>query len=543
MFDIFVNTLTAWNQIGLLLMASVCLLIGGVICGYDLYWRIFAKRVRGRISGVRVTQEVRNKKSDYSESTDESSQEYLSEGLKDAAKSQPFASAFFLLLFCGIPLIFVGFGAYQAYEYVHLTNTGEYAQATVIDNDKSYDDEGGVSYKAVLRFNDASGRSWKVKDSISYGSSPSYKKGTVIGVYYDAEDPKNFVIHDFWHHMAIAIIFMVFGSAFILFIPFMVWLGKKSEGKPKSGRTKKRSKSFANEMYYAVFEYKAPNGNRLECVGDIGSGSIFGRIPGTPVTLYMFPDNPEKVRRPKLFIFMLGLVFLLPGLFIMNVALTQFETNGMTFVLIFAGLVFVAYKIFDKIRHIPFEDMKKGWSEMREQGVKVSSSSSGSKGRLLTEDEIKPRIKAHAKNALISGYVTLVLALGLAVGGYYAGISMIEFTQEGVVTTGKVVDMKRNRSSDSSDTYSAIVRFNDHQGQSYKFKDSVGSSHPSFKTGDEVSVMYLPEDPDHAMIDRGIWNWGLSAGLWAGTLLFLWSALHSFGLVRRYGGTKYRGRV
>ena len=64
--------------------------------------------------------------------------------------------------------------------------------------------------------------------------------------------------------------------------------------------------------------------------------------------------------------------------------------------------------------------------------------------------------------------------------------------------------MVTNHSSDSN-TYAPVVEF-DHAGKKYRFKDSVSSNPPSYRTGQRVGVLYDPADPRDARIDRGRWN-------------------------------------
>lgn len=106
---------------------------------------------------------------------------------------------------------------------------------------------------------------------------------------------------------------------------------------------------------------------------------------------------------------------------------------------------------------------------------------------------------------------------------------MVEYSTRGIKAEGKVTGFE-SKDSDDSIVYHAIVEFTDQSGNSVKFQDSVGSSHPSFKRGDAVSVLYLPETPSAAMVDRGIFNWVLSGGLILGAALFLWGALASLRL-------------
>ncbi len=542
MFDLIFDALLAWNQIGLLLMGTVFILIGGSIAGYELYWRIKSTKIKARITGIKVTRQAKNKSTLKKE--DETEQE--SETLSESFKKEPVASSFgmlFVLLFFGMPLVFSGIGAYMGYTYLSLTQTGEYAQAKVVRNDSSYDSESGTSYKAVLKFTDNQGKVWEVKDTISYGNSPSFKKGTQIGVYYRADDPKKFVIDDFWHNMALSLIFFFFGFAFIGIIALASFVNTRQKQAGEISHKDGKKPNFADEVYYAVFEYQAPNGNRMEKVSESGSNSLLGKMPGRRVTVMTFPDSPEKIRRPFALLFVFGFIFLVPGVLIMHTALTTFEFNIVTLLIVLGGLGFIAFKVWSFFRQIPSEDLKNGWAEFKEKGVSVKASTgSGKGGRLLEPEEVAVRAKYYAKHSMIAGYVMLVIALGLAGGSYYAGLDMVDMTQNGISATGEVVDM-RSRYSDGSYTYSAVVEFRDRDGNKSRFTDSVGSSHPSFKRGDEVEVLYMRDNPDDAIIDRGIFNWGLSGGLAIGVLLLLWGAFRSLALARRYGGSRYRSRM
>ena len=57
------------------------------------------------------------------------------------------------------------------------------------------------------------------------------------------------------------------------------------------------------------------------------------------------------------------------------------------------------------------------------------------------------------------------------------------------------------------------MRFRTAGNSTVEFKDSVGSNPPSHRTGDKVTVLYLPGDPQRqAIIDRGfVLNWLIPA--------------------------------
>ena len=550
MFDFIFNIFEAWNQIGLLLMGSVFMLIGGGLAGYEIAWRLRAKRIKGVITEVRVKENNKKLSSRINETDNKEKKDEKT--LAEEFEDEPVTTSFAVLiatLFLGLPLMFSAMGIYMGYGYLSLTQSGKYAQATVIRNDSSYNSDNGTTYKAVLRFTDYRGKSWEVKDNISYGSSPSFSTGTKIGVYYDPKDPNEFVIDDFWHNMGIAIAFTAFGFVFIGFILLGSYFNKKGKNNKNLSSSSKKN-NFYNEMYRAVFEYKMPNGDRNQIVSDVSSNSLLNKIPGTRITLLMSQKNPENVKRPSRFMLIFGLIFLMPGIFVMNTALTSFEFNIFTVLMVLAVIGFVTYKIWSFVKKIPVAEFKKGWSDFKKEGVEVASSySRGDKGeRILDKSEIMARIKVQARNSMIGGYVMFVIALGLAGGAYFTGIKMLDMTRNGISASGKVVDVKSRYSSSSGSssggyTYHAVVNYTDNNGKSVRFEDSVGSSNPIYKGGDQVQVLYLPDDPQGAIIDRGLMNWGLSGGLAVGALLILLGGSQSIVFARRYGGTRYRARM
>ncbi len=550
--DLIFDAFSAWHQIGLMIMAFVFLSIGGGIMAYEIYWRTQATRVIGRISGIRMTNEVsaREQKRKRKEREMASrAKEPLDIG--DELRKNPgstLGALVIVAMFILFPLAFAGFGAYMGYKYFDLTKTGEYAQAVVVDNERSYDSEGGVSYKAVLRFKDYYGREHRVKDGISYGSSPSYSTGSQVGVYYDADDPKRFVIDDFWHNMGISIAFMAFGGVFILIVTSGLWFKKIKKNKVPSRDDHGADEAPTNGTYYAVFEYKTPDGVLHEQTSDMGSNWIINKMPGKMVKLMVFPHEPEKVRRPSNMLLIFGLIFFLPGAFVAHIAFTSFEVNYASILMILAGVGFIGWRIWRFARKLPLEDIKAGLADLKKNGVQVTSSSGGGgqKGRLLDPAEIKVRFAIHARHARIAAYIMFVIGLGLSGGSYYAGMSMLERINNGVRTSGEVVDfVSRRSSSDSGTSYSyySIVRFVDTNGQKVRFEDSVGSSSRMHRRGEQVDVLYNYEQPEDAIIDRGLFNWGLSGGLAIGAFILLLLAFKNFTVLSRYGAQRYRKRV
>ena len=543
MFDVVFGFMEAWNLAGMLLMGAVFLLIGGGMVGYELYWRTRAQSIKGRISAVRMVSAKAYKKYLSEEEDVDDGQESSGGGV--------LAGFFIVLMFVGLPLVFSGIGGYMGYKYLSLTSSGTYADAVVVRNEESYDSDSGTSYNAILEFRDVDGRRWEVRDSISYGSSPSYSRGTRIGVYYDEDDPEYFVIDDFWHHMSIALIFFCFGFAFIGFVGLIAYLNKRQQGGTVKKAGADGKPNFSGEMYYPVFEYQAPNGERMEKVGSVGRNSLMGILPGKEVRLLMFPENPEKVRRPLTFLLVFGLIFLLPGLFITYQAFASFHGSFGALLMLLAIVGFVGWRIRTAIEKAPAGAIKEAWKAFKEQkaagkgfSVEMSSWKQNSKNMVeLAQSDIDARVKKQAGQAFIVGYVVLLIAVGLSVGSYYAGLDMLEMTLNGQRAQGQVVDINSRSDSESGYTYYAVVAFEDARGKRMRFEDSVGSSHPMYHQGDEVIVLYDPEKSNDAIIDRGIMNWGLSGGLALGALIMLLLGLNALRQGRANSGLKYRTRI
>lgn len=81
---------------------------------------------------------------------------------------------------------------------------------------------------------------------------------------------------------------------------------------------------------------------------------------------------------------------------------------------------------------------------------------------------------------------------------------------------GKIVDSKRSTGSDGDDMYAPVVEFTDPAGQTVRFTHSVStSSEPTL--GEEVPVVFRPENPQEASIRSffGIWGSAFILGMMA----------------------------
>lgn len=95
----------------------------------------------------------------------------------------------------------------------------------------------------------------------------------------------------------------------------------------------------------------------------------------------------------------------------------------------------------------------------------------------------------------------ILLLFGLVFFAIGSGLTYRQRTLEkqGIETQGVVVSLQENYDSDGS-TYTPVIQFKTTNGQSVEFLSSYSSSPPDYKVGEQVTVVYPPEQPDEAII-------------------------------------------
>lgn len=110
---------------------------------------------------------------------------------------------------------------------------------------------------------------------------------------------------------------------------------------------------------------------------------------------------------------------------------------------------------------------------------------------------------------IISGVFSTV-GVGMLVGSFFIFSNTSRFIAGATETGGKVIALDRSRSSSSSGsstTYRPVVEFTTATGKQIEFTSSVGSSPPSHRVGETVTVLYNPADPYSARIKSFFQLW------------------------------------
>lgn len=287
------------------------------------------------------------------------------------------------------------------------------------------------------------------------------------------------------------------------------------------------------QYYYPVFRYTAPNGEQIEAVSNTGSTGRTGMETGRKLRLYHSPDRPTEVETGgmQIVISLVGLIFLLPGLWLLKMSVMDYPVTPMTWIVAFLLAAFFAMKISKGI--IPKDqrgtlDEWKAARDLRRQekfekkwvGIPTVPLED-----ILCSPEGQERLKQEEKQKRFVAPIMVIIALGMMWGGYHQSEKLILLEKSGIRAEGKVIEMK-SRSSDDGYVYYPVVRFSTSSGKNITFDGKSASNPPMYDTGEKVTVLYLENSPKNsAIIDHGFWNWILPGVLGAIGFLFFFLGL------------------
>jgi hypothetical protein len=112
------------------------------------------------------------------------------------------------------------------------------------------------------------------------------------------------------------------------------------------------------------------------------------------------------------------------------------------------------------------------------------------------------------------GGIFFAIGLAMLIGTAYLFYSQNDFIATAKTAQGEVIDMIRRESRDdgtTSYTYAAVVRFSDDGGVSQEFVNRHSSNPPGYSKGEQVQVLYAPDNPGDAIIDDFWGRWGIVA--------------------------------
>jgi uncharacterized protein DUF3592 len=255
--------------------------------------------------------------------------------------------------------------------------------------------------------------------------------------------------------------------------------------------------------FHPVAQYVSLDGATRYIEGSVGSSSPLGSV-GDAVTVLIQPDDPQTAAIQSSLTYVLGVAIVLMGLASCIIFFAIFRISSLSV----AGAVVVvscgAWKLHGMIRDKPLS--LAAWRDYKARVLRARTFTDATKGQIPWADPAaleKAVANQKAANRLAIPFF-LLAGVGLVLLGGHLRKQTESFLERAVPAAGVVVDMVANHSGDTT-TYAPVVVF-EHDGQTYRFKDSVGSNPPSHRMGEAVRVLYDPARPGDARIDRGRWN-------------------------------------
>jgi uncharacterized protein DUF3592 len=281
-----------------------------------------------------------------------------------------------------------------------------------------------------------------------------------------------------------------------------------------------------NGVYVPVYRYLSPGGQAHEARSDTGSSSVRGKETGRVIPLLISAHNPSEAREAGDHLLdIIGLAFLIPGVWLGYTALTAYPITRMSWIMGLAFLVYIGERLHGIMRpkgqHVSIEEWKKQHNFGEASAVDLA--------RVKPIESLATAPAAAQtqwRNTKSAGPLLGLFAVVLIALATYQSIRVLRFERSGVRASGQVVRMVEQSSSGSSGgyVYYPVVRFRTADNATIEFKDNFGSNPPARRPGDKATVLYLPADPAQAMIDRGFLNWAIPALLLLAAGIVVWLA-------------------
>jgi|SRR5579883_1967862 len=281
--------------------------------------------------------------------------------------------------------------------------------------------------------------------------------------------------------------------------------------------------------YASVYRYTSSDGSVHEARSTIGTSTATGKETGRVVPLLVSPHDPTSAQEAgigslEMVFVVAGLLLAVAGIWMGTTAITAYPVTANTWIM--AALMSV-YGIW----HLRRAMVPKGQSPSSPQAWRRARAASVAGARpieqIVSPADAQQTAANTAKQWKMAAPFALILAMLLIGLAVHQGITLAHLESAGLRGEGQVVGLKAEYSSSShggSYSYFPVVRYRSNSNLTLEFKDSIGSNPPSYRVGDKVTVLYLPDTRrSQPMIDRGpFWNWMIPIALGTGSALVFW---------------------
>jgi hypothetical protein len=286
--------------------------------------------------------------------------------------------------------------------------------------------------------------------------------------------------------------------------------------------------SEGSRTFSPVIAFQHPTGGRRIFQSEIGTGH-FPYPVGQRVRVLAIRNDPERARLDSNGLLYFGLIFAAIGLGSCGLFFAIFSWGLFSIGSAIVVTLLLAWKALQK------QDSLGKFAEAsglirRALAGQAFEEAHYDRSRLMHSTEIALDQRRVAKASIIASVVMIAIGIGGIVGSAWWAPRRVSFIQHAVGTQGQVVDLVQSQDSDST-TWAPMVEFKPaSSANAVRFRHSVSSSHPSWRVGDAVEVLYDPENTSQAMIDQGRWN--MAVPLIPGAIGVVFALLGIHALIR-----------
>jgi len=293
-------------------------------------------------------------------------------------------------------------------------------------------------------------------------------------------------------------------------------------------------KRGAGASYRPVIEYTW-HGRPHRFTSRVGSSAITHAI-GQRVAVLVAPDDAVNARLKSRVAPVLGLIFLCVGIGTSILFFHIFEPSPFSLTMAAVVVLMLAIQAYRRLRRLGIDSIE-DLASLKARGSALADA--GRDRELMTDTAaVKQEVRGQSRQLRWAGPLLLVLGLGVCAGGAWLAQQRAAFLDIARTAEGAVISLAASPSTSNGSTTTTwypVVRYTSAGGEAVTFRHDVGTSHPSWQRGEQVPVLYDPEDPQTAIIDEGWMNWfGPALMLVLGALFFLagmamirrWQRLH-----------------
>lgn len=329
------------------------------------------------------------------------------------------------------------------------------------------------------------------------------------------------------------ILFLIVGLPFVG-VALFLWVELRAirqSGRPLLGQVvaymrKAGDKKERQKFYHAIVKVQAPNGIRY-VKSSVGSGVPMVPL-GARARVFVSATDPRLALVDSNAMIWLPAIFGAIGAASVVIFFVTFRFDW----LFALGALYLAgqFAYLYKKKHKDFARAVAAFHEYRDRSLFETMMTQEEFDSILQVEpaQIHTAFALRKRQAAVGAVIMILLGCGMIAGGERWYQSRSTFLGQAERAKGKVTEWHISRGSESTAYYPVVTYRHPASAQEIRFKHSVGSSHPSWRIGDEVDVLYSPYAPSEAMIDQGsTYNHAGPLALVAVGILFLLLGLKS----------------